>query len=120
MSQPYRFADEILASDDPKFLSRVAAAHSRRIRPLCMCLPGRKGIEVYVARRFEKLRKTAYDAEAYCRFAVPFLEWHQRFIAAKKAAASRARWAKQKTAPAAAAKAHAAYQKRNKKSLGDG
>lgn len=54
MSQRYRFADEILASDDPKFLSRVATAHSRRIRPSCMCLPGSEGIEVYVARRFDK------------------------------------------------------------------
>ena len=54
MSQHYKFGEEILASDDAKFLSRVAMAHSRRIRPLCMCVPGGNGIEVYVARRFEK------------------------------------------------------------------
>lgn len=80
----------------------------------------RQKLKDEVARHFEKLRKTMYDTEAYHRFAVPFLEWRRRFIAAQKASAARARWAKQKAAPAAAAKAHAAYQKRNKKSLGEG
>lgn len=79
----------------------------------------RQKLKDEVARHFEKLRKTTYDAETYHRFAVLFLEWHRRFIAAKKAAAARARWAKQKAAPAAAAKTHAASQKRIKKSLGD-
>lgn len=69
----------------------------------------RQKLKDEVARYFEKLRKTAYDAEAYHRFAVPFVEWHRRFIAAKKAAAARARWAKREAA-----------QKRIKKSLGDG
>jgi Protein of unknown function (DUF1173) len=54
MTQRYRFDGEILQSDNPRFASRVALAHSRRIRPYCMCLPSGEGIEVYVARRFEK------------------------------------------------------------------
>ncbi|MBK8631801.1 MAG: DUF1173 family protein [Sphingomonadales bacterium] len=54
MTQCYKFGGDVLASDDPKFLSRVALAHSRRIRPFCMCLGVGDGIEVYVARRFEK------------------------------------------------------------------
>jgi len=77
-----------------------------------------------VTRRFEEYRKTVFDAEAYARFAVSFLEWRRRFIAAKKASAARTRWAKEEekrqAAATAAAKAHAASQKRNKKSLGDG
>jgi hypothetical protein len=80
----------------------------------------RQKLKDEIDRHFETLRKTAYDAAAYHRFAVPFLAWHRRFIAAKKAAAARARWAKRKAAPAAAAKAHAASQKRIKKSLGGG
>ena len=84
----------------------------------------RQKLKDEVARHFEKLRKTTYDAEAYRRFAVSFLEWHRRFIAAKKASAARTRWAKEEekrsAAAAAAAKAHAASQKRIKKSLGDG
>jgi hypothetical protein len=69
----------------------------------------RQKLKDEVARHFEKLRQTVYDAEAYHRFAVPFVEWHRRFITAKKAAAARARWAKREAA-----------QKRIKKSLGDG
>jgi hypothetical protein len=49
-----------------------------------------------VARYFEKYRKTVYDAGAYARFAVPFLTWHQQFIASKKSAAARKRWSKKK------------------------
>jgi len=55
MTQRYRFDGEILQSDNPRFASRVALAHSRRIRPYCMCLPSGEGIEVYVARRFENI-----------------------------------------------------------------
>jgi hypothetical protein len=54
MTQSYRFGTEILTTEDPKFLSRVALAHSRRVRPFCMCLEKGDGIEVYIARRFEK------------------------------------------------------------------
>jgi hypothetical protein len=84
----------------------------------------RQKLKDEVARHFEKLRKTTYDAETYHRFAVLFLEWHRRFIAAKKASAARTRWAKEeenrKAAAMAAAKAHADSQKRIKKSLGGG
>lgn len=43
---------------------------------------------------FEEYRKKVFDAEGYSRFAVSFLEWHRRFIAAKKVAAAHQRWAK--------------------------
>lgn len=80
----------------------------------------RQKLKDEIDRRFEKLRQTAYDAEAYHRFAVPFLEWHRCSLAAKKAAAARTRWAKREAALAAAAKTPAAAQKRIKKSLGEG
>lgn len=83
----------------------------------------RQKLKDEVARHFEKLRKTMYDAEAYHRFAVPFLEWRRRFIAAKKASAARTRWAKEeekRKAAATAAGFRAASQKRINKSLGDG
>jgi hypothetical protein len=45
-----------------------------------------------IDRHFEKFRKTVFDEEAYARFAVSFLQWHRRYLAAKKAAAARKRW----------------------------
>lgn len=47
-----------------------------------------------VARHFEKYRKTVFDADAYARFAVPFLQWRHRYLVAQKAAAARKRWEK--------------------------
>lgn len=48
-----------------------------------------------VAKHFEKYRQTNFDAEAYARFAKSFLTWRQRYVAAKKAAAARKRWARE-------------------------
>ena len=73
-----------------------------------------------VAKHYENFRRTVFEEHAYRRFAGDFLEWHRSFIAAKKAAAARVRWAKRKSATNATTKAHATSQKRIKKSLGDG
>lgn len=54
----------------------------------------RQNLKDDVDRHFEKFRKTVFDADTYTRFAGPFLEWHRRYLAAKKAAAARKRWAK--------------------------
>jgi len=60
-----------------------------------------------VARRYEKFRNTVFDPEAYACFAAAFLEWHKRFITAKKGAAARKRWMIAAAKTEAAAKAEA-------------
>lgn len=72
----------------------------------------RQRLKEEVARHYARFRNTVFDAEAYRRFAVAFLQWHRQFIAAKKAAAARKRWAK------AGNKARSVSQKSGKKSLG--
>ena len=54
----------------------------------------RQQLKEEVTRQFEQFRKNVYSAEAYTRLAASFLEWHRRYIAAKKAAAARKRWGK--------------------------
>ena len=50
----YRFAERIVPTGHPEFMSLVATAHSRAERPHCMCNGTVRGLEVYVARRHQK------------------------------------------------------------------
>ena len=50
----YRFDQQIVGEGNRQYPGLVALAHSRARRPYCMCVGGDVGIEVYVARRYEK------------------------------------------------------------------
>ena len=43
----YKFDERVLSSEGAEFPKLLATAHSKRLRPLCMCVPS--GVEMYVA-----------------------------------------------------------------------
>jgi hypothetical protein len=61
----------------------------------------REQLRGQVVQHFERYQKTVFTAEAYAKFAVPFLTWHRRYIARKKSAAARKRWGKNEGKPEA-------------------